>query len=190
MKINLLKKGAILSEVSFFKVVSIESDGIRVVNDNGDQLGIGKEYAETILQSADIFNSEEKKNMTELADLLITSPRIAMTVAFYKKDIVKTKKVYTAEVDAAIKRVQEATVSKVEGLLKDLIENPISKSIPGDLRIMKGRHYGHVDDLGRLHFVDMEQDLVAGKDYDTRIRQIDPRTIQYIVVAGVKYTLK
>lgn len=189
-KIKNLKPGSILSETSFFKVKSIEKNDIIVTDDFGNDLKIGNAYAEKILNSADYFETEEKKTMTELADILKNNPRVAMTVAFYKKDVNKTQKAYKAEVEAAIKEVQEATVSKVEAILKNLIENPISKVIPGELRVMRGRHYGYVDDLGRIHFVDMEQEKGSNPESDSRMRQIDPRTIQYIIVNGVKYLLK
>jgi hypothetical protein len=125
--------------------------------------------------------------MTELADIFKQSTRVAMTVAFNKKDEDKGTRKYNAEVQAAIKKVQDAKVSEVEGLLKELIENPISRVIPGELRVMKGRHYGHMNDLGRINFVDME---LPDNDPANRERQVDPRTIQYIIVNKVKYNLK
>ena len=190
MKANQLKKGSILSETSFFVVKEVNSNGITVLDDFSNEITIGNEYVEKVLSSADLFDKEEKKTMTELADLFINSPRIAMTVAFFKKDTAKTKKAYDAEKQAKIDEISNAKVSDVPRLLSDLIENPISKVIPGELRVMKGRHYGHVDDLGRVNFVDMEQDKGSKPDFDARMRQVDPRTIQYIIVGGVKYSLK
>jgi hypothetical protein len=190
-KINVsnLTTGSILSETSFFTVEKVNSTNIEVRDDNGNQLTIGKDYVEKILDSADIYENEEKKTMTELAELLINSPRIAMTVAFYKKDTEKTKKAYEAEKQEKIQEIQNAKVADLPGLLNDLIENPLSKVIPGELRVMKGRHYGNVDDLGRLHFVDMEIQRTK-TDYDDRMRQIDPRTVVYIIVGNTKFTLK
>ena len=191
MRITDLKPGSILSESSFFIVKSINKDDIAMVDDFGNELTIGKPYVQNILSSADSFVSEEKKTMTELAEIFIGSPRIAMTVAFYKKDVTKTQKAYKAEIAAAVAKVQAARVSEVEGLLTSLIENPISKVIPGELRVMKGRHYGHVDELGRIHFTDMEQTRdISKRDYDTRKREVDPRTILYLIVNNVKYSLK
>lgn len=189
MDIKKLEIGSILSETSFFTVQKIEGNNVEVKDDNGNVLGISKEYVEQILNSADIYENEEKKTMTELAELLNNSPRIAMTVAFYKKDEQKTKKLYEAEKQAKIDEIQNAKVADVPRLLNDLIENPISKVIPGELRIMKGRHYGVIDDLGRLQFIDMEKPRTK-TDYDDRYRQIDPRTIVYIIVNNTKYTLK
>lgn len=190
MDIKQLKEGSILSETSFFIVQKIGDSGIEVKDDNGNVLGISKQYVEQILNSADIFEKEEKKTMTELAELLITSPRIAMTVAFHKKDVEKTKKAWEAEKKSKIDEINNAKLTDTPALLNDLIENPISKVIPGELRVMKGRHYGEVDDLGRVKFVDMEiaQSVVGATD--GRFRLVDPRTISYIIVDGVKYSLK
>lgn len=190
MDITKLKVGAILSETSFFKVTGKTVHAIAVEDDFGNSVNISNDYVENILSSADLFEKEEKMTMTGLAELFIGSPRVAMTVAFIKKSKKKTKKAYDAEVSTVIEKVQNARVSEVEGLLKDLIANPISKEIPGELRVMKGRHYGKIDDLGRIHFIDMEVDKGDNPDYDARSRQVDPRTIQYLIVNNVKYTLK
>lgn len=191
MKVADLKTGSILSETSFFIVQSITNKDITVKDDLGNILTIGNPYVEKILNSADSFSSEEKKTMTELAELFINSPRIAMTVAFYKKDTAKTIKAFQAEKAAKIAEIRNARVSDIEGLLSNLIETPLSKIIPGELRVMKGRHYGHIDELGRIHFIDMEQTRDISKpDYDSRKREVDPRTIQFLIVNGVKYSLK
>lgn len=193
--VNKVTTGTILSETSFYVVEDIRNDKVIVRDDLGNKITMGEKYVEQICVSADSWEFEEKKSMTELAEIFISSPRIAMTVAFYKKDEVKTKTAYNKEVSDAILRVQNAKVSEVEGLLKNLIENPISKSTPGALRIMKGRHHGHIDELGRVHFIDMELDNIKkpsadGGVYDTRKREVDPRTILYLIVNKVKYTLK
>ena len=186
-----LEKGSVLSETSFYVVDSVAKDHVVVIDEGGNSLKIGNKYVENVLNSADNFEEEQKKTMTELADIFVNSKGIAMTVAFYKKDTNKTAKAYKAEKEAAIEKITNAKVAEVPALLNELIENPISKVIAGELRVMKGRHYGGMDDLGRIHFVDME--LPKGTDAkggDTRMRQVDPRTIQYVIVDNVKYTLK
>lgn len=189
MDISKLKERSILSELSFFKVKKVNTDNIVVENDFGEEVTIGKDYAENILSSADLFDNEERKSMTELAELFINSPRIAMTVAFYKKDDVKSKKVFNAEKQAMIDRFQNAKVSEIEKLVNEFIQNPITDTIKGELRVMKGRHYGHIDDLGRISFVDMELEK-GDKENDARLRLVDPRTLVYVIVNNVKYSLK
>jgi hypothetical protein len=186
-KKSALKKGSILSETSFYVVKEVLPAHIVVTDEHNNEVTIGKEYVEGVLQSADDYDVTEKKTMTELAEVFINSPRIAMTVAFYKKDVEKTKKAYEAEKTAKVNEITNAKVSDVPKLLNDLIENPISRTTPGELRVMKGRHFGVMDDLGRVKFVDMELPL---NDPAGRIRQVDPRTIEYIICNNVKYVKK
>lgn len=185
-----VEPGSILSETSFYVVKEVQQGKVVVEDDFGHEITLGKPYVEQITISADHFESEEKKSMTELAEIFVSSPRIAMTVAYITKEKEKLKRDYDAEKLAKIKEIKEAPMGKVEGLLSDLIENPLTRSIPGKLRVMKGRHYGIMDELGRIHFIDMEIKRDVTKDYDTRSRQVDPRTIQYIIVNKVKYVLK
>lgn len=185
-----IEPGSVLSETSFYVVKEVQHAKVIVIDDYGHEITLGKPYVEQITVSADHFESEEKKSMTELAELFINSPRIAMTVAFITKETEKTKKDFEAEKIAKINEIQNASLKNATALLSDLIENPITRAIPGKLRVMKGRHYGSVDDLGRIHFIDMEIKRDTSKDYDTRSRQVDPRTIQFLIINKVKYILK
>jgi hypothetical protein len=185
-----IEPGSILSETSFYVVKEVQQTKVIVYDDFGHEITLGTRYVEEICTSADHFTTEEKKSMTELAELFINSPRIAMTVSFITKATEKTKKDFEAEKKAKIDEIQNASMKTANALLNDLMENPITNVIPGKLRTMKGRHYGHVDDLGRVNFVDMEIKKDPTKDYDTRSRQVDPRTIQSLIINKVKYTLK
>lgn len=184
-----VKVGEILSETSFFVVQQVGVSGVTVNDDLGNTLNISHEYVDKILNSADNYTSEENRTTTQLADIFINNPRVAMTVAFYKKDTPKTKTALKKEKEAMVARFQEARVSDIAGLVEEFINNPITATIPGELRIMKGRHYGNMDDLGRIQFVDMEAARGTG-EHDGRNRQVDPRTITYVIVNGVKYNLK
>jgi hypothetical protein len=185
-----IEPGTILSENSFYVVKEVQQAKIIVTDEFGHEITMGMPYVKEILTCADFFEKEEPKTMTELADLLVNSPRIAMTVAYITKADQKTKKDFDAEKNAKINEIQNASLKNASALLSDLIENPITRVIPGKLRVMKGRHYGNVDDLGRVHFIDMEIKRDPTKDYDTRSRQVDPRTIQFLIINKVKYTLK
>lgn len=183
-------KGTILSETSFYVVKECKGGKVIVNDDFGHEITLSDKYVQEITVCADYYEKEEKKSMTELAEIFINNPRMAMTVAYITKATEKTKKDFDAEKTAKINEIQNASLKTAATLLSDLIENPITKAIPGKLRVMKGRHYGNMDDLGRVHFIDMEIDRDTTKDYDTRSRQVDPRTIQYLVVNKVKYSLK
>lgn len=183
VEVKKLNPGSILSESTYYIVKEVKGNDV-ICDINGQEVTLSKEYTEALLHSADQYSSEEQKTKTELAEIAIKSSRIAMTIAFYKQDKDKTKKAFMAEKAAKIAEIQNARVSEVESLLSNLIDNPILSYIPGELRIMKGVHYGDIDDLGRIQFSDME--IAQGHN----MRQVDPRTIEYIIVNNIKYTLK
>lgn len=187
--VETVKVGSILSESNFYTVSRIEGDFVFAKNDDGVEIRLSKAYVNQCTVSADLVNEEKEMTKTQLAELFINSPRVAMTVAFIKQGTEKTQKAFNAEKAEAIRKIRQARVSDVEGLLNDLIDNPLSRTIPGALRVMKGRHFGRVDELGRVQFIDMEQ-ARGDKEHDARLRQVDPRTIQYLIIEGVKYNLK
>lgn len=185
-----MKKGQILSEIQFYTIKEVENDYIVVVDDNGNEITIAKEYAEKLLNSADSYTKEEKLTATQLSEKFISSTRIAMTVCYVKKDEDKKKKDFKDEKDKAFLKIEnEKDETKKSKLIRELIENPILSYIPGEERIMKGRHYGHINDFGRVSFIDMEVPKKEGA-FDNRERQVDPRTIKYIIVNNIKYVLK
>lgn len=190
MKISSLKPGSVLSELSFYRVKEIKGNDVILLDDRDNEITLNHRYVEQILSSADYFSKEEKKTKTELAELFIKSSRVAMTVAFFKADQAKTKKAIAAETEQWTKDVKDAFLNKGISALAEFASKPVLDYIPGDLRVMKGRHYGDIDDLGRVHFVDMEIQNKPSASADARMRLVDPRTIQYIIVGGVKYTLK
>jgi hypothetical protein len=155
-----------------------------------NEITLGNNYVEKILSGADYYDKEESKTRTELIELFDSNPRVAMSVGFFEKDKEKTQRDYKAEVQAATDRATKATMSELPGIIKDLIDNPISKTIPGSFRVMKGRHYGVYNEHKRMSFIDMEVTKNTSAGSDNRTRQVDPRTIEYIIVNGVKYTLK
>lgn len=184
IKVRELKKGSILSEHSYFKVVDITPTDVILKDENGIVSEIGKAYVEKVLTSADIFSKTENKTRTELADLVMKNPRVVMTVCYIKADQKKTKSQFEAEKRAKIDEISKASVKNLAKLLDDLIENPITNIIPGEVRTMKGRHYGQMNEFGRIMFIDMEETRSTGP------KQIDPRTIQYIILDDVKYISK
>lgn len=189
-KFSELKKGDVLSETSFYNVVSVDKNNV-VVNIDGttDEVTISKEYVEALVDSAQYVTSEEKKTMTELIEIIKENPRKAMEVVFIKQATPKTQKAYKAEVEAKVNAFKTANIASIEGLVMDLINNPLSKEIPGEQRTMIGRHHGFIDEKGRVHFIDMKIAYDANKP-DSRLRQIDTRTIQSIIVNNTKYVLK
>ena len=47
-----------------------------------------------------------------------------------------------------------------------------------------------MNNFGRVDFVDMEIQKDFSLSYDNRFRQVDPRTIEWLIVNGIKYVVK
>lgn len=181
MEFKNLKSGEILSETQFYTVVKKKGDKVQLKNDEGVDIVVNKGYVEKALTSAEQFEETKQITRTELSHLVLNSPRIAMTVNFNKKlneaDVKKALYAihgkYKNEKDFQ-KRVREAL------------------NLKGEERTMKGRHYGRLDQsTGRLQFIDMTLGTKkVDSNNDVRNRQVDPRTLNWAIIDGVKYQVK
>lgn len=181
-KFKELQVGEVLSETQFYTVDKIAGKKVQLVNDSNEKIVVDDKYAEACLVSADQFSSTEALTRTEMAEKVINSVRIAMTVNFNKQ--VKP---------ADVKNALVALYPNKGGIISlAQYKKEVSKAInlKGEERTMIGRHYGSVDDFGRVSFVDMKAIRKVGADYDSRMRLIDPRTLNWAIIAGVKYTIK
>ena len=178
-----LKAGNVLGESQYYKVVKKVGDEIQL-NANGQNIVVDKKYVEEFLESGDQFTSEENITKTQMAEIFIANPRAVMTVEFFKQDKKKTKKAYKEDLQDQADQVQKDFMAKGVSAIVDALANPVLDYIPGELRVMRGRHYGDIDELGRIKFTDMDIDGAHNT------RQVDPRTLQSVVVGGKKYILK
>ena len=186
MNVQDLQKGEVLAETAFY-----EATGLAILkNDNDREVKIGAKYVEELLESADYFEREEELNQTDLITKFAEGKRLPMTVHFVKKQEAKKAGDYKKEVKDAIEKVQNAKVSEVEKLLTNLITNPIEKLLPDEERTAIGRHYGVTNEFGRYPFIDMGKEKGTNPAHDGRQIQVDPRTLQFVIVDKVKYKLK
>lgn len=185
-----LKKGSILSETQFYVVNAISKTDVSLICEDGSTIEVNKKYAEDLLDSADQFTSVEEKTATELAEILLKSSRIALEVCYIKQGKEKSKTKVKQEIEQWTKDAQKAFLDKGLKGLEEYALKPVQTYEPGEMRIIRGRHYADkVNDMGRIDFIDMEIER-GSTSYDNSIRQVDTRTIQYIIKSGVKYIKK
>jgi hypothetical protein len=171
------------SETQFYKEVKRAGNRVQLVNQKGENIIVEKEYLD-VINSHDRVKTEEKISQTDIFNIIMANPKTVMSVYYQTKDEKKLVRDLKAEKDAKIKEIQSAKVSDVEKLLSDLIDNPILTFTPGKMRLMKGYHFGHQDERGRIQFKDMEEvnpELLKG---------VDPRTLEYAIVNNIKYVKK
>lgn len=175
-----LKVNDILSETQYYRVDKIVGNIVQLINDKGEYITVSKEYAEQCLISADQYKEEKVITKTELASLFLSNPNIVMTVNFNK--LVKEEDV----VKQILTSYETSTPKQFETAVKKSIKN----ALVGEDRTMVGRHYGSINELGRIQFIDMKLTKDISKTYDTRLRLVDPRSINWLVLNDVKYKLK
>lgn len=183
MQFKNLKVGEVLSETQFYKVEKVVGSQVQLKTDSGESIIVDNKYVDDLLNSGVQFTKTEKITRTELVEKFLTNARVAMTVNFNKQ--VKPEDIKQQLValypNKGGKLMSEAEFKKAVAKAIDL---------KGDERTMIGRHYGVQDSNGRVHFIDMQIDKDPSKAYDARQRLVDPRTINYVVVSGVKYEVK
>ena len=180
MKFKALKEGEVLSEQQFYRVEKIAGDKVQLRNDDGEPIVVDSKYVERCLHSAIQFSEEKVLTKTEVAAQFIAHAGVAVTVNFNKQ---------VKEADVA-KEIQEAYESSTPKEFTTKMKKSVKKALESEERTMTGRHYGSVNEFGRVHFIDMEEKKVEGKDYDSRIRQVDPRGINWFISRGTKYIVK
>jgi|LakMenE18May11ns_1017448.scaffolds.fasta_scaffold9955382_10 hypothetical protein len=175
-----IKIGDVASETQFYTVKTVNGNQVILKNDDGEEIEVNKGYAESFLSSASEFEKTETLSRTEVIEKFMTCTAVAITVNF-------NKKVDAKDVLLEIMNTHNNTAPKdVEKAFKATVK----RALEGEERLMVGRHFGSLDVNSRLHFVDMQIAKDPSKDYDTRNRLVDPRTINYFICRGVKYQVK
>lgn len=176
MNKKVFKTGDILSETQFYTVDGLTDDFVELINDEGNLIKVSVKYAEKFLTSATNFEKITNVTRTELIEKVLNSPRIAMSVNF-------NKKVDKKDIKNALYQLypnKGKIISEVQ--FNKNVNNALS--LTGEERTMCGRHYGKMLGTGRLAFIDME--VKTG----IRERQVDPRTLNWAIIDGVKYQVK
>lgn len=184
-KFNDLKEGEKLSESQFYSVVKKGTARAQLKTDDGREVVLDKAYIENFLTSSAQFMEVKEITRTDAAALFIASPGVALTVNY-------NTQVKKEDALAAMEAIYPNKGGKMlsEADYKKKVKEILSSVITGEERTMVGRHYGSVNEFGRVSFIDMEIKKDATKDYDTRTRQVDPRTINWMIIKGVKYKVK
>lgn len=182
-KFSNLKPGEVLSETQFYTVAKKKGDKVQLTTDEGSNIVVDRNYAEKMLSSAGQYNETKKLTRTELTQIVLNSPRIAMTVNFNKK--VKETDVKKALYNLYPNKGKITSQKDYEKQVRQALD------LKGEERTMKGRHYGSVDANGRLHFIDMALGTKDVKNnVDSRQRLVDPRTLNWAIIDGIKYEVK
>lgn len=166
MKFSELVEGEYLSETQYYKVEKVAGNKVQLKPEGGASIIVDKAYAETFLNSSVQFSKTEGVNRTRAVEIFLGSTRVAMTVNFNKQlDLAKAKREIIASQNVSMQ----------------LFKKRVGELLTGEERTMTGKHFGAVDNNGRIVFTDANA---------SGVRTVDPRTINWLIVGGVKYVVK
>lgn len=179
LDVEKIQVGEHLAEIQYYKVVKVNPKTIKVVSDKGVESNIDKDLV-LEMYSASQYQIEKYITRTEVNNILATIGQQIFTVNFdkqVKQDDIK-KKLLTAIKD------EEGNPLTYEQIEKNL--KTISKDLnKGEERTLIGYLLEINNEMGRSSAIDLE--IERGQN---RLRQIDHRTINYLIFKNTKYLVK
>lgn len=169
---NKVQIGSVFSRHSFGSVIGFERDqfGKRIAklrNSTGYEWGVGEEILEQEFSFADQYDDEIKLARTEIIKILVEHSHTAMTVVFRKK------------LDP---KVAAKTLATGQGSMSDKEwTKTVEAALEGESRRMIGHHFGSFNEHQRLKFEE------HGEEHQ---KQVDPRTVDEVIVNRVRYLVK
>ena len=178
--IDNLKVGDYLSETQYYKVVKINPKTVTIVNERGVQHNFDKDLIAEGMHSASEYDTEKSLNRTEINEILQQAGNSIFTVNFHKQ--VKEQEIKEKLLNAI--RDEQGNLLDAQDIENKLTE--ISRELTkGEERTMIGYLLELNTLMGRSLVIDMEI-----SPEQNRIRQIDHRTINWLILKNTKYIVK
>jgi len=183
--ITKLKKGDKLSEIQYYEVLAVGTNSVAVKNERGMEFNISSSIVREGIFSANQFTETKELTKTELADLFSHIGDTVFTVNFNKqlKDKDAREGLFGLYANAGGTILSEKEYqTKVKEVLKSVFK--------GEERTLIGYRIGSDFNLGRSHVIDLQAEKGTNPEWDSRIRQVDHRSINYVIYKNTKFTLK
>lgn len=175
--INKIEVGDIFSRHSYGSIIQKERGSIKVKNEEGYEWTVSNDIVEKEFSFSGQIVEEKEVTRTEIIEIFKMHPRFALSVNF-------NKKVNAPDVKKALYELYPNKGQILsEANFKKAVNAAVSSALVGEERTMIGYHTSAVDNTGRIIFTDM-------KASDGRPRQVDPRTINWLIVDNIKYTVR
>ena len=175
-----LQIGEYLSEVQYYKIVDLSDELVTLVNERGFQLNVDRDIIAEGMYSASQYKTEKLVTRTEICEQLERAGNHIFTVNFYKQ--VKTtdiqeKLLQAIQSDKSNSLTEAEIIKAFKKVSKTLLE--------GEERTLIGYLSKVEPKVGRSTVIDLE----LPKD-KYRIRQVDHRTINWLILKNIKYVVK
>jgi hypothetical protein len=175
-----LQIGEHLSDIQYYKITKINANTITVVNERGFESEIDKDIVQEGMYSASQYEIEKTVTRTEACELLEQAGDQVFTVNFNKQ--VKEKELRDKLLEALKNENGEyLTYQEIEKALKKISKD----AIEGEERTLVGYLLKVEQRMGRSSVIDLDIPL-----NQHRIRLIDHRTLNWLILKNVKYVVK
>jgi endo-alpha-1,4-polygalactosaminidase (GH114 family) len=175
-----LKVNEYLCDIQYYKIIQINPQKITVVNERGFEFDIDRDIVEEGLYSASQYQIEKAITRTEICEILERAGSHVFTVNF-------NRQVQEQELQ---EKLLETIKQEAEKLANDRdIEKAIKKlskeALKGKERTLVGYLLQTEQKMGRSLVIDLQ--VAAERN---RIRLVDHRTLNWLILQNVKYTVK
>lgn len=175
-----LAVGDYLSEIQYYKVIKVNPKTVALIDDKGKESTVDKELIALGMHSASQYTSEKVVTRTEIKEILEQAGNNVFTVNFNKQ--VKDKEVKDKLLNA-IKNEEGNPLSYQE--MEKALKKVSKHLMEGEERTLIGHLYSNEPQMGRTQVIDLE--IPIG---EYRVRQVDHRTINWLIIKNVKYIVK
>lgn len=174
-----IQVGDHLSETQYYEVIQVHDGGIRVKNERGFEFTIASGIVEEGIFSANQFTEAKEVTRTELIEIFSHVGDTVFTVNFNKQPTAKA-------INEAIESTNKGKILPIKEM-KKLIKD----AFDGEERTLVGYLISTETGFGRSMVIDLEADTSKStSEWDSRIRQVDHRTLNWLISKNVKYTVK
>jgi hypothetical protein len=175
-----LKVNEYLCDIQYYKILKINPQQITVVNERGFEFDIDRDIVEEGLYSASQYQIEKAVTRTEICEILEQAGSHVFTVNFNRQ--VQEQELQDKLLEA-IK--QEAEKPDNERDIEKAIKKLSKEALKGGERTLVGYLLQTEQKMGRSLVIDLQ----VPSDRN-RIRLVDHRTINWLILQNVKYTVK
>ncbi len=182
-----LKIGDKLSETQYYEVTEVNQANrtVLVKNERGFDFGIGFSIVEEGIYSADQWNEEVFLTRTELIKRFAECGDTVFTVNYHKQAEMKT-------INDAIESANKGKIIPIAELKKI-----VKEAYKGEERTLTGYLISVETGFGRSLVIDLKADASKSTPataekaaWDSRIRQVDHRSLNFLIQKNIKYTVK
>lgn len=177
-KHSVLQAGDVLSETQYYTVQRVTPDGVDIINERGFPFHISKGIVEEGMFASNQYGETVEVTRTQLIEIFSQVKDTVFEVCYLTQP-------KADDINEAIESANKGKIIPVAELKK-----VVKETYKGKERILTGYLISTETGFGRSLVIDLKADKGTNPNHDGRIRQVDHRTLIYLIHKNVKYVVK